>query len=227
MPQIFKIVAFIDIPSDPSEHPITTFLIVNVIPFIGISLSLDLLPNSLTMPQPILEVAFEIRTIRPGVFAITAWLSINIPTRILIPVGEILHAFPMLQTGLKLALVPIPIDPGVDPIAIGHAKLPLSDIGIPPAPRPHAGPMLLPIDPHALIDLPIGPPESPEPLGLAIHKIACIVGPIGKPLKPKPMLDIALPATLIHPATMIDHDALALPLLVYNLSEVVTSSVAL
>lgn len=173
------------------------------------------------MPQTILEIPFEEGSIHPVILPEAIGLPINIAPRIPIPISKLLHPFPMLQTGLKLTLILIAINPGVHPIAISHAELPLANIGIAPAATPHARAMLLPADPLALVHFPIGPFESSEAFWLAIDVTARVLRAIREFFEAFAMFEIALPISLIEPATLIDHDPLAMPLAIHELPEIV------
>lgn len=161
------------------------------------------------MAKTVFEVAFEGGTVCPVILTIATRLPIDIFTNIPITIGKMLLPLPMLQTRLKLALILIPINPGMHPIPIRHPKPPLPHIRIPPGTHPNPLAMLLPIDPLPLIRLPIGPFKPAKALRLPIHKTALKLRAIREFLVALAMLDVALPVALVGSAAGVEHQAFA------------------
>lgn len=227
MPQVFKIMAFVDVASGPAEYPVPTLLIVDVLPLVLVTFARSLLPHSMSMPQTILKVPFEEGLVGPGIFPITIGLSVDIVADVFVAVCEFFYSFSMLEAGFELSFVLVSVDPRVNTITVGHSELPFADVRVTPRTCPHARPMLLSVYPHSLVDFVVGPSERSEPLWLAINEAASVLRAVRKSFVTFAMLGSALPFSFINSSGLIEHDTQALPLIVHDLAEVIASFVAL
>jgi hypothetical protein len=124
----------------------------------------------------------------------------------------------VFQAALELSLIPIPIDPGMDPIAVGLAELPLADIGVTSGSAPHAGTVLQAVDPLSLVELAVGPEVCADPFGLAIDILSVVLGAIGKLLVALAVLEVGLPLALVQPAVVVHHHSFAVTFAVEHLA---------
>jgi len=128
MSQIVKVFPLINVSSYPSEHAVATFFIVSVLTFVFIGLSWASFPYSITVSQSIFEVTFEKVSFGPEIFTVTRRLAVFIRAIIAVSVGELFSPFSVLQAALKLSLIAISVNPGVNSIAICLSEFPLSYI---------------------------------------------------------------------------------------------------
>jgi hypothetical protein len=70
MPHIIEVIALISVATGPRKYAITTFLIVCVFSFVLIGFTWSSLPDSVAMPQSVLEVALEEAAVGPIILAI-------------------------------------------------------------------------------------------------------------------------------------------------------------
>lgn len=122
-------------------------------------------PNTLALPQAILELPLVERTISPKILTISLSLSFFVETLISISIFKFLHSPPFLQKLLELPLVFIfSIIERMDSISLDVSRVPLAYVAVRYASmadcwRPYAAAMLFVVFPLAIVVLSIVPSE--------------------------------------------------------------------
>lgn len=126
---IVNVAAPISVPALPFEETPAVFLIEIIVTLVAVcGLALPrrfLLPFAVAMLEAISKGALVGVPIRPLVLSEALWLAQLVLTNVDISVGKEVRSISMAETCFPLALVPISIEPHVDPIALSLARLPL------------------------------------------------------------------------------------------------------
>lgn len=96
MPHIVEVIAFVGVAARPSKYSVAALLIVCVFTLILVGFAWSSLPNTVSVPQAVLEVAFKEASVRPIIFAVARRLAIYVTADVYVSVCELLSTLPML-----------------------------------------------------------------------------------------------------------------------------------
>lgn len=119
---------------------------------------------------------------------------------------------------LKLPLVPISIDPYVNPIAISLSKFPLANIIVALSSIPHSRTVFQTAEPLALIKFSIWPLIFSHTFRFAINVITLKDASILKLLITHSVFIVAFPLSFVYAIVRVKHYSISMPFSINNLS---------
>jgi len=162
------------------------------------------------LTQP--EFASVLVAVGPLVLAEALGPTLSVLARVHVTVREKVGTVSVPQARGPLTLVPIAVEPGVDPVPLSLAVDPLPDVTVSVDSLPDAVALLLGATPLAIVDLPISPGVGALSFRLALSVVALVGITVAEKLIASSMSLVCRPFSLIDASGLIHDDSFALPL---------------
>lgn len=172
-------------------------------------------PSSESTLHAIFESADVHGPIGPRELSVAVWLPLAVLSRVDVVVTKLVGPCPVLETVRPLPLIPVPVLPGVNPVAMRFRLKPFTDVGVSLHAPPNAVAFLKTPDPTAIVHFPVGPRKYPSSFCLAVFEVAVIAVAVGVAFKCFAIPDIVAPHALVLATICIFADpfSVALPVL--------------
>jgi len=216
---VMLVLALIYIAACPLEHSLSMALVLEVLPFVRITLRLSwAAPLTKSVLHSIFKIAGVNLTCLPCVLAFTMRLAIAVFSGVCVSRTKGVCSCAVLQAKVPFALIPITVWPRVDSISMSSWFVPFTVIRVIINALPDAIPMLKPMVPLAVVHFSICPCVNSFAVGLAFLELPIVRIVIRISFKTFAIPEILCPLSLILAPVFVLHGSLAMPLTVLYLT---------
>jgi len=208
------ILAPVNVPACPREDALALPLVFKVFSFVNIAFMGG---GASPLASPVFQATLEFTNVdlslRPLILACTMGLAVIVLACVCITACKAVGSCPLLQAEMPLALIAVPVWPGMQTVTMCSGSVPLSSIRVSTDALPDTVSMLEPTVPFAVVDFSIRPCVHSVPVRFASLELTVVGIAIGIALKTFTVTQIVEPASLVLAAILVFHRSEAMSLL--------------